>query len=115
MSSARKGRDFEYKARNLLIECGWTHVMRAAASKGPGDLLMGHPDHGGALIQVGAKSKRLDPADRSRLCDAAELIGALPLLFTFIDGTPKGRTLICIVDRGMPAQWARFEPIEVST
>ena len=35
-----------------LAESGWQPIMRAAASKGAADLLMGHPVHGGALIQV---------------------------------------------------------------
>ena len=107
MSTATRGRRYEYIARDHLIAHGWTHIMRAAASKGPGDLLMGHPIHGAALIQVGAKSKRLGPADRERLCDASELIGALPLLITIV----QGDITIHIVDRGKPAGWARFEAV----
>ncbi len=105
MSTATRGRRYEYIARDHLIAHGWTHIMRAAASKGPGDLLMAHPQHGGALIQVGATSKRLGPADRERLCDAADLISALPLLFTIT----RGHIDIRVVDRGKPAGWERFE------
>jgi hypothetical protein len=43
MSTATTGRSSEYKVRDDLISHGWEFVMRAAASKGPGDLLMGHP------------------------------------------------------------------------
>ena len=60
MSTATNGRAREHRVRDLLTARGWTPIMRAAGSKGAGDLLMAHPVHGGALVQVGtAKSKRL--------------------------------------------------------
>ena len=80
--------------------------MRAAASKGPADLLMGHPEHGGALIQVGTASKSLGPADRDRFVTAAELIGALALLATWArDGVTYWH-----VTRDKPSTWQRWEP-----
>lgn len=80
--------------------------MRAAGSKGAGDLLMGHPIHGGALIQVGTESKRLGPADRERFVTAAELIYALPLLATW------GRRGVryFVVTRDVPSTWQEFKP-----
>src|SRR5690349_18824433 len=83
MSTATAGRAREHRTRDRLAEAGWTPIMRAAASKGAADLLMGHPIHGGALIQVGTESKQLGPADRDRFVTAAELVCALPLLATW--------------------------------
>lgn len=86
-----------------MIADGWSFIMRAAASKGPADLAMAHPEHGLALIQVGSKSKTLGPADRERLCDAADLCSALPLLAII---RPREKTQTWVVDRGRPAGWA---------
>lgn len=107
MSAASQGRAREHRTRDILTESGWIMVMRAAASKGPADLLMGHPHHGAALIQVGTRNKRLDPDDRNRLCDAADLCGALALLATL----HRGKLTVHIVDRGKPGDWARLEEV----
>ena len=107
MSTASIGRATEYRVRDLFIANGWHHIMRAAASKGSGDLLMGHPLWGGALIQVGRDSKRLGPADRERLCHDAELIGALALLAIAV---PRKPLVVWQVDRGKPAYWERWDP-----
>ena len=106
MSTASNGAARERRTRDRLAETGWVHIMRAAASKGPGDLLMGHPEYGGALIQVGTASKSLGPADRDRFVTAAELIGALPLLATW---TREGVTY-WHVTRDVPSKWTRWEP-----
>lgn len=106
MSTASDGRRREHQVRDDLVAHGWTFIMRAAGSKGPGDLLLGHPEYGGALIQVGSKSKRLGPADRVRLLDSAEMIGALALLAIVI---PRQGISYFEVSRGLPQTWARWE------
>lgn len=83
MSTASAGRAREHRTRDRMVEAGWIPVMRAAGSKGAGDLLMGHPEHGGALVQVGTASKTLGPADRERFVTAADLVCALPILATW--------------------------------
>lgn len=105
MSTSSIGRDTEHRVSRLLQTQGWSQVMRAAASKGSADLLMSHPIHGGALVQVGRKSKRLGPADRERLCTDAEAIGALALLAIFI---PREGVTLWAVTRGKPAEWSRW-------
>ncbi len=89
-----------------MIEHGWTFIMRAAASKGSGDLLMGHEIHGAALVQVGSKSKALGPADRHRFVDDADLIGALPLLAIVVPYSPL---IFWRVTTEAPGTWARFD------
>lgn len=79
MSTATAGRTREYKVRDHLESLGWERVMRAAASKGAADLLMGHETYGAALIQVGTRSKHLGPDDRARLLRASRITGALPI------------------------------------
>lgn len=103
MSTASDGARRERRVRDEMIEAGWSFIMRAAASKGPADLAMAHPEHGLALVQVGSKSKTLGPADRERLCDAADLCSALPLLAIV---KHRESTQTHIVDRGKPAGWA---------
>lgn len=105
MSTATIGRTREYAVRDHLINEGWTFVMRAAASKGAADLLMGHPLWGSALIQVGSKSKTLGPAERDRLCTAAELCGALALIAIV---TPRQPITLRTVTRGKPSEWETF-------
>lgn len=106
MSTATAGRAREHRTRDRLAGTGWVPIMRAAASKGPGDLLMGHPVHGGALIQVGTESKRLGPADRDRFVTAAELICALPLLATW----SRSGVRYWLVTRDKPATWTEYTP-----
>lgn len=107
MSTATQGRAREYKVRDELIGHGWHFIMRAAASKGSGDLLMGHPHHGAALVQVGTGSKTLGPADRDRFVTDADLIGALPILATVI---PREPIRYHHVNRGTSGTWDRFDP-----
>lgn len=106
MSTATSGRAREHRTRDRLAESGWVQIMRAAGSKGPADLLMGHPIHGGALIQVGTASKALGPADRERFVTAAELICALPLLATW----SRAGVRYCVVTRDTPGKWAEWTP-----
>src|SRR5690348_6983940 len=105
MSTATDGRRREYQVRDDMQTRGWQPIMRAAASKGPADLLLAHPDHGPALIQVGSKSKQLSPADRERLCSAAELCGALALLAIVV---PRAGITYWLVTRAVPSQWERW-------
>lgn len=106
MSTATSGRAREHRTRDRLAKSGWVPVMRAAASKGPGDLLMGHPIHGGALIQVGTESKRLGPDDRERFVAAAELISALPLLASW----SRTGVRYWLVTRDIPSTWQEWKP-----
>jgi hypothetical protein len=107
MSTATSGRAREYKVRDLLVAAGWRHIMRAAASKGSGDLLMGHETHGAALIQVGTRNKQLGPSDRNRFVDDAELIGALPLLAVVV---PRNGVTFWRVTRDPGSYWLAFHP-----
>lgn len=107
MSTATQGRYTEHKvADDLTRRGGWVKVMRAAASKGAADLLMAHPVHGAALVQVGRGSKRLGPADRERLCEAADLCGALALLAIAV---PREAPTYWRVTRDTPSKWDRFD------
>lgn len=107
MSTATQGRRREYAVRDHLKSHGWHQIMRAAASKGSADLLMAHPIHGAALIQVGSHSKALGPADRQRLWGDAHLIGALPLLAICV---PREEIRIWEVSLDKPSTWATFDP-----
>lgn len=106
MSTATSGRAREHRTRDRLTESGWQPIMRAAGSKGAGDLLMGHPIHGGALIQVGTEHKTLGPADRDRFVTAAELICAIPLLATW----SRTGVRYFLVTRDKPSTWAEWTP-----
>lgn len=106
MSTATSGRAREYRVRDHMVNAGWVHIMRAAASKGAADLLMAHPDHGAALVQVGTDNKRLGPSDRLRFVTAAALCHALPLLAS---ATRAGiRYWRVTLDK--PATWTEFRP-----
>lgn len=102
MSTATTGRRREYVVRDDLTAHGWTYIMRAAGSRGCADLLLAHPIHGAALVQVGSKSKRLDPDDRDRFLHAAELCSALPLLAVVI---PRAGIRYWLVTRGTGRTW----------
>ena len=80
MSTATDGRRREHKVRNALIEHGWELIARSAASKGPADLIMAHPERGQVLVQVGTASKQCGPAVRRRLLHAADLCSATPVI-----------------------------------
>ena len=108
MSTASNGRAREHRVRKHLEARGWLAIMRAAASKGAADLLLAHPDHGAALVQVGtARSKTLGPADRDRFVTAAEMCGALPILATSGPGVP---TRFWTVTRDAASTWTEFQP-----
>lgn len=103
---ARNGAARERRVAKWMHDQGWLLIARAAASKGPADLVMGHPFFGGALIQVGtAKSKTLGPADRDRLVAAAELVGFLPLLATCGPGIP---IRLHVVTRDTASTWKEW-------
>lgn len=110
MSTASSGRRREYQVRDHLIEHGFAFIMRAAASKGSGDLLMGHPFTGALLVQVGTESKQLGPDARNRFVGDADLIGATPVLATVI-AQPGKRTEIefWVVTRDVPSTWRRWD------
>ena len=81
MSSASSGRAREYRVRDHMIRSGWELVARSRGSRGTGDLIMVHPDHGLALVQVGTHaSKRLGPEDRAKFLRMAGLCSALPVV-----------------------------------
>ncbi|WP_185972896.1 hypothetical protein [Aeromicrobium piscarium] len=105
MSNSSLGRASEYKVARFFEAHGWELIVRAAASKGPADLILAHEVHGLALVQVGRTSKRLDPADRERLCHAAELCHAIPLLAQHI---PRQPIVIHHINRGPASTWGRF-------
>lgn len=107
MSTATDGRRREYLVRDHLAANGWASIMRAAASKGPADLLVAHPVHGPALVQVGSKSKTLSPADRERFCAAAELCCALAVLAIVI---PRMGITYWLVTRAVPSAWDGWTP-----
>lgn len=107
MSTASQGRAREYVVRDEMVAQGWVFIMRAAASKGPGDLLLAHEEYGAALVQVGTPSKTLGPADRLRLVTAADLCGALPLLAI---KPPRAKTRYWHVTHGTPSTWNEWKP-----
>lgn len=111
MSTATTGRAREYRVRDHLTAAGYPAIMRAAASKGAGDLLHGHPLVGAVLVQVGTGNKTLGPEARVRFLEAAALIHALPILATVI-ATPGKPTVITYwhVSHDVPATWKRWEP-----
>jgi hypothetical protein len=111
MSTATQGRAREHKVRDALIDHGYPWIMRAAASKGPADLLHGHPFLGALLVQVGTSSKRLNQEGRDRFCEAADLCHGMPILATVI-ATPGKRTEITYwtVTRDVPSTWTEWTP-----
>lgn len=111
MSTASSGRAREHKVRDDLESKGYPFVMRAAASKGPADLLHGHDLVGAVLVQVGNANKVLGPAARERFCTAALLTCALPVLATVI-AQPGKPTVIryWLVTRDVPSTWEEWTP-----
>jgi hypothetical protein len=107
MSTASVGRSREYKTRDAMVAAGWFSIMRAAASKGAADLLMAHPIHGAALVQVGSKSKALGPDERARLTNAAYLCSALAVLAIVI---PHAPIRYWLVTNGQPSTWQEWTP-----
>ncbi len=111
MSTATQGRAREHKVRDHLAAAGYPWIMRAAASKGPADLLHGHPLVGAHLVQVGTRNKTLNQEGRDRFCEAADLCHATPLLAT-VNPTPGKPTVIRYwrVTRDIPSTWTEWHP-----
>ena len=107
MSTATIGRAYEYKVRDDMKAHGWVHIMRAAASKGPADLILAHPQYGVALVQVGTKSKTLGPDDRARLVTASRLCSALSILAVVV---PRQPIRYWLVTRDVPSAWDEWSP-----
>jgi hypothetical protein len=107
MSTATSGRAREYKVRDDLASKGYPAVMRAAASKGAGDLLHGHPLFGAVLVQVGTGNKTLGPEARMRFLEAAALIHALPILATVI---PRQGIRYWRVTHDTASTWQEWTP-----
>ena len=107
MSTATQGRDREHRVRDHMAGTGWQLVARSAGSKGAADLVMVHPDHGLALIQVGTENKTLGPADRARLLDLAGLCTALPIVATC---APRRPITYWHVGNGPASTWEAFTP-----
>lgn len=105
MSTATSGRAREHKVRKHMTDRGWQLVARSAGSKGAADLVMVHPDHGLALVQVGTANKTLGPADRERLCNLADLCSALPLVAQVI---PRQPIRYWHVTRDVASTWAAW-------
>jgi len=103
----RRGRDHEYTVRNHMETAGWLPIMRASSSKGAADLLLAHPEHGPALVQVGGQNKTLSPADRTRLLHAAALCSALPILAIVI---PRHGIHYWHITNGRPGSWDEWQP-----
>lgn len=106
-NTARLGRDREHRVIRHMETTGWRKVMRASASKGSGDALMVHPEHGAALVQVGSQSKRLGPAERARLIADAEDGGMLALLAIVV---PRAPIRFWHVTTGVPSTWQEWTP-----
>jgi hypothetical protein len=106
MSTATSGRAREHRVRDHMQDAGWLQVARSAGSKGAADLVMVHPEHGLALVQVGTAGKSLGPADRVRLCDMADLCSALPILARVV---PRQGIEYHLVARSLVA-WERWSP-----
>lgn len=104
MSTATNGRAREHRFAKYAATRGWTQEMRAAGSKGAADLLLSHPDHGAAFVQVGGKSKQLGPDDRARLVAAASRCGALALLAVYAP-----RLTVWQVTEDVPSKWERWQ------
>lgn len=107
MSTATAGRAREYRVRDLLAGHGWVQIMRAAASKGPADLLLACPARGPILVQVGtAQSKSLGPSDRARFVTAADMCRATPVLAT----TSRAGVEYRRVTLDVPSIWPVWDP-----
>lgn len=106
----QRGRAFEYRARNKLLEKGACYVMRAAQSKGAADLIALWPHFleansgplGDAndwiprlappwLVQCKRGVGRITPAERDVLLQLSEETGAIPV--QALSG-PKGRGVV---------------------
>lgn len=102
---ARNGAARERRVRDHMIDHGWHLVARSAGSKGAADLVMVHPDHGLALVQVGTSNKTLGPHDRTRFLQLADLCSALPLVAVCAPRLPV--RFLC-VNEGPASKWKAY-------
>lgn len=104
----RNGKAREYRVRDDLLAKGWVLVAQTGGSHGPADLVMVHPTHGLALIQVGALGKVIGPQARLDLIRLADLCSALPICATGVPNVGYRYRLVTAT----PAQsWPEFDPI----
>ena len=79
----QRGRAFEYRTRNKLLERGAVYVMRAAQSKGAADLIALWPTSSLVgrvwIVQCKRGVGRISPAEREVLLDIAWKTGAYPV------------------------------------
>lgn len=78
MSNSSRGLAFERKCRRKLERHGWT-VIRAAASKGPADLIAFKAGHDPLFVEC-KNNGRLDYKDWNALYDRCEELGVVPIL-----------------------------------
>src|SRR6185295_12494873 len=76
-----KGRSFEYKVRNYLLDRGYW-VIRAAGSKGCADLVALAPAHyPHRILMISCKTAGIFPSEEKlELYNEAKRVDALPLL-----------------------------------
>lgn len=82
MSTATTGRYVEHLVRDELRAHGWVVAARAAASKGPADLVAIRPNLV-AFVQCKKTDPQLSPAERGQLIALADVLGlhlALPIV-----------------------------------
>jgi len=104
---ARNGAARERRIRDLMVDRGWIQVNRSAGSKGAMDLIMVHPDHGLAFVQVGTGNKTLGPYDRMRFLQLSDLCSALPLVALC---TPRLPVRFHVVTEGPASTWEAYQP-----
>lgn len=107
VNTARAGRAREHRVRDQLTAAGWLLVARSAGSRGPCDLVVVHPVHGIALVQVGTRNKAIGPEDRARFLHLADLCGALPLVAVCAPGRPAR---YWVLGPGPARTWPAYDP-----
>jgi hypothetical protein len=85
--AARTGRYYEGRAEQLLLDAGWTLVVRSPGSRGPFDLLALHSCRKPLLCQV-KRTGGMTPAGWNALYDLAVRVGGTPVLADFPAGEP---------------------------
>ncbi len=86
MNTAAKGRRGEHRARKLLEEAGFS-VCRAAASKGPADLVAWNPSVV-RFVSVKSGTGRMTPLERATLLGMDRPPNSTVELWTFRDRRP---------------------------